>query len=262
MEKKIQAFLQFCVLAIQQWFVYRHDSKIRKKVRYLDLLQALHSPPVPEVRDVAEHPGFQALKQIINENLKGVSVVETLSVGDSILDFLREDLTAVRPKYNFNLAGSWSTQIFRALLYIKAAFPELKIRNLVIGCGWGNEQLAWNSLPLTIKHLEEMLQGARRLFPEAKVIYYGAPPVTHPWAVQNRKTLDNTGKEWVAQDKNAVYLDLLASFSGPFGLFPQALWTIDNIHLSKRAAFRLNSGIDLAKRSRSGSVVKCPAAPF
>lgn len=240
----------------------KHYSDLRKKGRLYDVALAMNPPPEVHVDPVPTHVGFGAMCKTIAKNLEGVEIVDTMSVGDSILDFLRKALTSVKDRFNFNLAGSWSPQILEVLVFIKKTFPALKIRNLVIGCGWGNEALAYESLPLMKKHLLEMLDGARKLCPETKIIYYGAPPVFHPWAIKHRARLDQLAKDWCAADGNAVYLDLLGSFSGPFGLFPQAGMNKDTVHLSDRAAWRINQGINLAKRSKAGSVVVCPASPL
>jgi hypothetical protein len=260
--QKFLLLLQWFRLSIQQWSMRKHYSKLRKKTRLYDLSLVMNPPPEVYIDPVPTHPGFPKIIKTIVKNLGEIQIVDTLSVGDSILDFLRGMLTAVKARFNFNLAGSWSPQILEVLAFIKKTFPFLKIRNLVIGCGWGNEALQFESLPLMKKHLLEMLDGARKLYPETKIIYHGAPPVFHPWAIKHRNELDQLGKDWCTADGNAVYLDLLKSFSGPFQLFPQAGMNKDTIHLSERAGWRINQGINLAKRSKAGSVVVCPASPL
>lgn len=200
-----------------------------------------------QIRDYAKSVGASKAKQ------KAVKI----GVGNSLMDFLRGSSCQIDDRMNFGLAGACSPHMLYVMRAIAPMLAEagLIVRALVIGCLKGNALLGHQEYDAAEADCKEALDGARGLWPGARIIVYGLPPVWDVYAMIYQETSRKKFEEWVQADADAVYLDILKRFAGRWGLYPTLEESLEGIHMTDVAKVGFDNMISDGLTAEAGSTI-------
>ena len=94
---------------------------------------------------------------------------------------------------------------------------------------------------------ETAFRSFRTLFPNARLIVYGPPPVYDPYVNLFIEDYEKFLYSLVLGDTNSVYLHLRSKFSNHSGVYPDKKYSSDGVHLTKDGIQILDRMIQRAK---------------
>lgn len=202
----------------------------------------------PYQHQFGPHPGIkltvQQAQQNIEEFYHSGKKFTTIGFGDSILKLTQYSLTSVDPLLNFGLSGSGSPDfaaIAEALLPTLENFGYSQPDAVIVGTFGGNPLLSYQDFEYVRAEAKFAFQKIRSLFPYAKIIVYGIPPVFDDYATHYADEFNKFLLTLVVADGNACYVDLYFRFAGPLSIWPQMKMlpdtdtSSDGIHLTGKA---------------------------
>ena len=170
---------------------------------------------------------------------------DTLLIGDSLSDFTRNDLSSVAPDLNLALAGQGSSFYIAILKDTKDALKEINIKYVIIEC-FGNEFLNYFALEDVKLHARDTFYLARYMYPNAKIILTGLPPVYDLYTNTVKEEWTDWLKLLVSSDPNSC-LVLLDSLAGAFGIFPKVEYSSDGVHFAGKGILIYDELLNKAK---------------
>jgi hypothetical protein len=177
-----------------------------------------------------------------------------LCFGDSIAAFTRDYLSQIPPELNCAQPGSGFPNFLATARAVQPALRDASVHMVLVGSG-GNAGLGGQALERILEDAELCIRGMRKLFPDARLIVYGWPPIYDLYATAIAPAVEERLKSLVIEDGNAVFLPLQKHFAGFLGLFPRINYSSDGVHLNRAGIIRFNELIVRAKMAPAGSVV-------
>lgn len=174
---------------------------------------------------------------------------DTILIGDSLSDFTRNQLSCVRPELNFAKAGQGSSYYIKIAQDIEPALTKLTIKNVILEC-FGNEFLGYFHIDAIKAHVDIAFSVIRKLFPQAKIILSGLPPVYDLYTNIHKLEFHQYLLDLVLNDENSVLVLLQKKFAGAFGIFPRIEYSQDGVHLAGQAIIEYDQLLNEAKSTR------------
>lgn len=204
--------------------------------------------PMPEVR----HPlHARRLKEYKDQIARlPIGKLLTINFGDSLTDLTREYLTVFDGIYS--ISGSWSNHMADMAADTRQALKMRPVRTIAVGTLGGNPLLAYEPIQPTIDRAIAALDRIRELYPVAKIVVYGLPPVYNLNATAHSWEFDLAMLRWCQADRNATFASLKSFGRGFLWLRPSFRWSSDGVHFTPRAASKFDQLIRRA--SNSGAV--------
>lgn len=244
----------------KQWARWKDYKAMRRKVSKIDTFLAISriltgNPPVSSPGPFIAHPAQQEAIDSLKANLRTVKKIETVAYGDSLMDFPRFALQSVPSGQNAAKAGMWAHQIRGVILATAEVVRERKPDYVILSSGAGNPLLAYQPIESVISQTLELLNTARKEFPQSKLIVYGLPPTSRMYLLQNSQLVEQVVFNWILKDGNAVFLPLQKQFAGMLGIFPKARISSDKVHFTPLGVRIFDELLQKAKKAGSGSIV-------
>ena len=173
--------------------------------------------------------------------------LNTLLIGDSLSDFTRKDLSCVDTKLNLALAGQASSFYNAILKDTKKALEMIHIKYIILDC-FGNEFLNYFALEDVKFHARDTFNLVRVLYPDAKIILTGLPPIYDLYTNTIKEEWTNWLTLLVSQDPNSC-LVLFNKLGGAFGVFPKLEYSSDGVHFSGKGILIYDDLLNKAKTS-------------
>lgn len=249
------------IASIKDWLNRKSIEDAHNKAKVLsigeEIILGRREPPIgPYV----EHPLHKQRLIQYAKNVQEVkaSDIDTIAFGDSLIDIPRNDWTQINEKVNFAISGSWANHMQQMAVEIS---PILKMKgiepkNVIIGTLGGNPLLAYQNVDATISISINCLDKIRELFPSAKIIVYGLPPVYNAWATKYSLKFEGKMYEWVNKDVNAVFIPIFSNFgSGVLYSTPNIQNSSDGVHLSNTGVVKLDKLFKRAKSATPKSII-------
>lgn len=165
---------------------------------------------------------------------------KNINFGDSISDFAREQFAATHDGI-FSIGGSWAHHMEMMAIDLHEDLSKHNVKNITIGTLGGNPLLVYRNLDEVINSSLHCLNKIRELYPMARIIIYGIPPLFNIYAMNNCTEFDMKMIEWTTKDRDAKFLSLKEHFgSGWMRLFPTSTWSADGVHFNERGASKLS----------------------
>jgi hypothetical protein len=159
-----------------------------------------------------------------------------VNFGDSLTDLSRKQVERVHDGV-FSISGSWANHIEMMAVDMKESLSKFKVKNISIGCLGGNPMLAYQNYEEVLADSLHCLNKTRELYPDARIIVYGLPPVFAIYVTENTYLFDAELQKWCNDDKDAKFISLKKEFGTGFNrLFPSFRWSFDGIHFNPRGA--------------------------
>lgn len=245
-------------LAIVSCRARKEMASARSLTQKWSVLKILAGIPPRDVPVPVPFPTFEAdlkkfsvsVKSWIGKN-KGKPL--RLAFGDSIAAFAKEYLSEFPAETNCCEPGSSMPHFLIMARAIAKIIGETPVSHVLIGSG-GNAALGGQSLEKILSDVDVCLEGVARLFPDAKIIVYGFPPVYDVYATAIAPAVEHIMMQFVGRD-NAVFLPLQKHFAGFLGLFPRIRYSSDGVHLNEAGIVRFDKLIKRALVVPAGSVV-------
>lgn len=159
-----------------------------------------------------------------------------VNFGDSLTDMSREQIEKVHDAV-FSISGSWAHHMTMMVEDLADSLKKYNVKNVSIGCLGGNPMLVYQNFDEIVKDSIQCLNKIREVFPEARVIVYGIPPVYNIYATTHSYDFDLEMLKWVGNDKDARFISLKNHFGQGFAsLFPQMLYSSDGVHFNPNGA--------------------------
>lgn len=208
----------------------------------------------PHYNSYPLRPDYSSFLDKYKHNIESIDrPVDTIAYGDSILDFTRDKLTAIDNKLNFAVAGFGSPNMVKMALDLDDILTKHLIKNqikyVVLGCFGGNPLLSHQDFELVKHEAKSAFLKLRTLYPTAKFIVYGLPPVYDIYATINAPTFELFMIDLAIKDGNAIFLPLQKKFAGLFGIFPKIEYSNDTVHLTGSGIIRFDELLNQAKKS-------------
>jgi len=175
-----------------------------------------------------------------------------VNFGDSLTDLARPYLKSIDGI--FSISGSWHYHMTEMAADMRAVLQAIDVAYVAVGTLGGNPLLVYQDFENTVAESLQALSSIRALYPQARFIVYGLPPVWNIHAANHTLEFDARMWKWVQDDGNAVFISL-KRMGGWFPLFPKVSMSNDGTHLTARGALRLNSAVEQAKTSTPGIVL-------
>jgi len=250
---------------IKDFLNKKNIEDANKKAKELAIAQEILSQgKSPAVGPYIEHPLHKARLVQYTKNIDNYSKIKnrptktTVAFGDSILDIPRGDYKAIDEKLNFAISGSWANHMQQMatdisnLLYQKG----VTVNYVIVGTLGGNPLLSYQYCDATVKISWDCLDKIRNLFPFAKIIVFGLPPVYNIWATINSIKFESRMYEWVHNDNNAVFVPIFSKFGkGLFNLTPDLDTSKDGVHLTAEGVVILDNLFTKAKSAKPKSII-------
>ena len=177
--------------------------------------------------------------------MSGVSN-HTLLIGDSLSDFTRKYLTSVDTRFNLALAGQGSSFYDSILRDTFSYLQGVNIDYLIIEC-FGNELLSYFDVQVVKEHASRTFKLARGLYPNAKIILGGLPPVYDVYVNTVKIEFTNHLLTLVNNDSNSCLVLLEKHFAGTFGIFPKIDYSSDGVHFTGQGIIDYDNLLNQAK---------------
>lgn len=174
---------------------------------------------------------------------------DTILIGDSLSDFTRNQLSCVRPELNFAKAGQGSSYYIRIVQDVAPALVNLDVKHVIIEC-FGNEFLGYFHVDTIKAHADSVFAVVRGLFPKARIILGGLPPVYDLYTNIHKNEFHQYLLDLVLNDENSVLVLLQKQFAGAFGVFPKIEYSSDGVHLAGQAIIEYDKLLNEAKTTR------------
>lgn len=181
----------------------------------------------------------------------------TLGIHDSLIKLRAEQCTSV--DLPCGMSGAGGSQYIRLMRDVKLVLDQYKINPgfLVLGCVIGNMLLNRYSWGQCVSEFQAVYAEARTLWPDAKIILYGLPPVFDEYLTQHTWQAEQLMIGKVASDvkagNNAVYVSLKKMSIG--GIWPRTKLSSDGVHLTATGFIRFDRLLNEAHRAPAGSVL-------
>ena len=225
----------------QVWLHRERLKKAHTRAKWLSLfLWMARRSEIPRVGPYDNHP-FHSTRVL---SYAATFDAETIAFGDSIMDFARDDLDEI--DLNMAVAGSWSHHMLRMAADVGV---KRNVRYVVVGTLAGNPLLNHQEVTSVKEQALRALNGIRVLYPFAKFIVHGLPPIYDIYATIHSLDVESAIAHWCIIDQNATFLPLQKRFAGQWGVFPKTEMSSDGVHLTRLGALELNELIGRAKKS-------------
>ena len=244
----------------------QYDKANDKAKTIAVLMEAEMAGKTPAIGPYVEHPLHKARLQQYIKNVEDYNNLPpalqtakgTIAFGDSLIDIPRGEFCSINEKLNFAISGSWANHMEQMAVDIfHLLFQKgMTIKNVVVGTLGGNPLLSYQDVDATVKISYDCLDKLRRIFPFAKIIVYGLPPVYNAYATRNSIKFESNMFEWVNKDDNAVFVPLFSKFGqGLFNLTPNVVTSSDGVHLTHNGVVILDNLFDKAKSAKPKSII-------
>ncbi len=239
---------------------YEKNHKTLNTARWIQEL-VLPKPQAGAV--IPEHPHHKkrvdAHRKYLKKLVAGKSKKSIdIAFGDSIIDLIRERLKEIPQDHNFSIAGSLHSHMLQMIKDLEEYLVQLNVRSVLIGTLGGNSFLGGMPFEETKQKSLEVLNYLRKVFPVARIIVYGLPPVANIHASLNHFAFDQALYQWVLNDVNSVFMPLQKKFAGNSSVFlpqPNPEMSNDTVHLSELGAFEFNKLVKAAKTALPKTIV-------
>jgi len=230
-------------------------AKSIKEVKKMDLL--LSALP-PQIGPYSPHKDFvKRATQFAQEiaQYKGHTAELAINFGDSLVDMYRtrfqsiDIAMSVGGMHHFHMLQMAKTM--KPILDIKKLYPKY----IMIGTLGGNPLLQHQEINTVVAKSIECLNGLRTMWPAAKLIVYGLPPVVSLYATAHSLKFEASIYGWILKDNNSVFIPMFKSFAGKFNLYPKTYGTADGIHLTPVGMVMLDERFEKAKSAIPKSMV-------
>ena len=210
-----------------------------------------------------EHPGHAAAMRHNREMIREFAsnplreAHPTIGIHDSLIALRAEQCTSV--DLPCGVSGLGGRQYIRLMHDVKAVLDQYKINPgfLVLGCIVGNMLLNRYSWGQCVSEFQSVYAESRALWPDAKIILYGLPPVFDEYLTQHTWQAEQLMIWKVAADvkagNNAVYVSLKKMSIG--GVWPRTKLSSDVVHLTATGFIRFDRLLNEAHRAPAGSVL-------
>lgn len=217
----------------------------------LELMFGRQGAPTPPH---ARHPLHDARLQVYRAEAAKLPRNTPVSVnfGDSMTDLARDRMKSLDGI--FSIAGSWHYHMAEMAAAMRDVLQGVDVEWVVVGTLGGNPILIYQDFETTVAESLQALQTIRALYPQARMIVYGLPPVWNIYAANHTVEFDNRMWEWVKADGNAVFVSMKL-MGGWMPFFPKVSMSNDGTHLTARGGLRLDTAISKAKTCAPGLVV-------
>lgn len=181
----------------------------------------------------------------------------TLGIHDSLIKLRAEQCTSV--DLPCGISGLGGRQYIRLMRDVKPVLDQYNIKPgfLVLGCIIGNMLLNRYSWGQCVSEFQSVYAEARALWPDAKIILYGLPPVFDEYLTQYtwqaEQLMIGTVKADVKAGNKAVYVSLKKMSIG--GIWPRTKLSSDGVHLTATGFIRFDRLLNEAHRAPAGSVL-------
>lgn len=247
----LRYFFLWVFASFSQWKERKEASKAREASRLAAVGMGMN-PPLTMEGPLLPHPKEKEHIDNCRKKIGRRKYFDIIVFSDSLAVFAQDELDWIEPRNNFGLPGSWSHHILSVAETLRPKIRQVSC--ILTGCGAGNPLLNFQEIEYTIAQLREYLDKMRELYPEAKLIVYGMPPVNHFHVMKHWQHIEYIMMEWVAFDSNSVFISF-AELSTFFGLAPKARYNQDGIHLSPRGGYRFNIAVEKAIDAEPGEVI-------
>lgn len=213
----------------------------------------------PYKRQFGPHPGIVASVNASAVNIEAHynsgKKFNAIGFGDSILKLTQHKLTAIDPLLNFALSGSGSPDmaaIAEALMPTLENFGYTQPDTVVLGTLGGNPLLSHQDYEYIRAEALFTFRKIRQLFPFAKIVVYGIPPIFDVYATHYANDFNMYLLTLTTQDGNSCYVDLYFRFAGPLSLWPQMKmipssdYSLDGVHLTGKAIIEFDKCLNRA----------------
>jgi len=208
----------------------------------------------PYVSSYPMRPDYPSFLDKYKHNIETTnSGTDTIAFGDSLLDFTRDQLTAIKEKFNFAVAGFGSPNMLQMAVDLDLTLGDNMIKNqvkyVILGCLAGNPLLSHQDLEYAKIEARNAFIKIRSLYPTAKFIVYGLPPVYDLYVNLCAPQFESYMIDLIMKDGNATYLLLQKKFAGAFGIFPKIDYSKDTVHFNGNGIIRFDKLLNEAKTS-------------
>jgi len=227
-----------------------------KKVKEMDKLMTLTMKPM--VGPYLDHPSFETrARGFVKDILAYEGPKDNLSInfGDSIVDMWHDRWQSIN--LPFSVGGFHHFHMLKMAMTLKPVLDAKKLnpKYIMIGTLGGNPLLQWQEINSVIAKSIECLDGLRIMWPQAKLIVYGLPPVVTMYATAHSLEFEAAIYKWVVKDSNSVFLPMFKGFAGKWGLMPKSWVTAEGVHLSPVGQVLLDDNFETAKKAVPKSIV-------
>lgn len=175
---------------------------------------------------------------------------KTIIIGDSLSDFTRSKLTSCDTRFNLALAGQGSSFYDSILRDTFEKLQDVGIENVIIEC-FGNELLGYFDLQTVKEHASRTFKLARSLYPNAKIIVGGLPPVYDIYVNTVKYDFTTFLGTLVGSDSNSCLIVLQKHFAGAFGIFPKIDYSADGVHFTGQGIIDYDNLLNEAKTTNA-----------
>jgi hypothetical protein len=159
-----------------------------------------------------------------------------INFGDSLTDMSRKQIEEVHDGV-FSISGSWAHHMKMMVEDLSSSLSKIKVKNISVGCLGGNPMLVYQNFEEIVKDSIACLDKIREVFPEARIIVYGIPPVYNIYATTHSYDFDLEILKWIGKDKDARFISLKNHFGQGFArLFPDMTYSSDGVHFNPNGA--------------------------
>lgn len=223
---------------LERWFNRREYESYHATAKSVAVSSALAFAGKNEPTEPAEHGSHKARLAQYAVQIEKLPRDRPLilNFGDSLTDLTRLWLTV----FDFvgAVSGSWSEHIAQMVRETRALIGTRPVFAIVVGTLGGNPLLFGEPIGPVIERARAALNEIRALYPHARILVYGLPPVYSLHATVHSWEFDRAMLEWVVQDRDAVFISLKRFGRGFLWLNPSFLWSSDGVHFTKAAALR------------------------
>lgn len=210
-----------------------------------------------------DHPGHAAAMRHNREMIREFAsnplreAHPTIGIHDSLIALRAEQCTSVN--LPLGISGLGGRQYIRLMRDVKQVLDQYGVKPvfLVLGCIIGNMLLNRYSWGQCVSEFHAVYAEARVLWPDAKIILYGLPPVFDEYLTQYTWQAEKVMIWKVSADvkagNNAVYVSLKKMSIG--GVWPRAKLSSDGVHLTATGFVRFDRMLNKAHRAPAGSVL-------
>lgn len=209
------------------------------------LFMQIREPVQIEWNRIPKHPLFDQCIIDFKKQIKSTMPLDTINFGDSLTAMSNEWMDQLDGK--FAISGSWHRHMDDVAGTLYPLLQDKQVKYVAVGTLGGNPLLVYQDYDRTVEYSLKTLDRMRELFPLAKIIVYGLPPVFNIHATSHTICFDLELIKWVSKDGNATFIELKNKFGG---LFPKVKWSRDGVHLTPRGAVKLNALFKKAKTTK------------
>ncbi len=145
------------------------------------------------------------------------------------------DLKAAFPDLPALNRGFGGSQVSDAIRFFDKVITKYAPKTVVFYSGDNDLDTGGKSADVVIADYKTFFMRLRKDFPDTKIINFPIKPSVKRWHLYDaQKQVNAAVKEFLAEDKNAVYIDYIDQFLGPDGQPIADLLKSDGLHMNEK----------------------------